>query len=76
MKIKEILILNMNKMFVLVLLIFVCVALHNIISGLIWEEEPVFFTLAMFVIPLYILISAIYTFLHKIVRAGYYKSSK
>jgi len=49
------------------------VVLHNLIYGLFYEhfrrtggDEPVFFILAVFVIPLYFIISLVYTVIRKV----------
>jgi len=49
------------------------VLLHNIVYGLFYEhfsrtggDEPVFFILAVFVIPLYFIISLVYTVIRKV----------
>jgi len=49
------------------------VLLHNVIYGLFYEhfsrtggDEPVFFILAIFVIPLYFIISLVYTVIRKV----------
>ena len=49
------------------------VVLHNVIYGLFYEhfsltggDEPVFFILAIFVIPLYFIISLVYTVIRKV----------
>lgn len=49
------------------------VVLHNVVYGLFYEhfsrtggDEPVFFILAIFVIPLYFIISLVYTVIRKV----------
>lgn len=49
------------------------VVLHNVVYGLFYEhfsrtggDEPVFFILAVFVIPLYFIISLVYTVIRKV----------
>jgi hypothetical protein len=58
------------------------VVLHNVIYGLFYEhfgrtggDEPVFFILAVFVIPLYFIISLVYTVIRKVSKLVSNRSS-
>jgi len=44
---------------------FVFILLHNFISGMIGKEEPVFFILVVFVIPIYFLINVVYSLIKR-----------
>jgi uncharacterized membrane protein YhdT len=61
MKLEKILKLNLRRLALIAVIWIVFVVLHNIISGLLNIEEPVFFTIAVIVIPVYLIISLIYT---------------
>ncbi len=73
MKIKNILLLTWTKVLHIFVVWVVAVLLHNIVSGLFkdyfnrhWGDEPFFFLIATIVIPLYVLISLIYTIIFHI----------
>ena len=68
MKIKNILLLSWKKLWIIVVSWFVAVLLHNLVYGLFKTyfdahggDEPFFFIIAIIVIPLYFIISTIYT---------------
>ncbi len=48
---------------IIVVVGFVSIILHNLISGLIGSEEVIFFIFVVFVIPVYVLIALIMTIL-------------
>ncbi|NPV69202.1 MAG: hypothetical protein HPY55_00970 [Firmicutes bacterium] len=45
------------------------VVLHNLISGLLHVEEPVFFTIAVIVIPAYAIVAVVYTLAFLVMRS-------
>jgi hypothetical protein len=61
MQYKEIFLLSLKKLWLIVVIGFISVLLHNLISTLIKTEEPVFFIITTIVIPIYFLISVIYS---------------
>ena len=63
------LLLNLKKLGIIIVSFIAAVILHNLISGMLGVEEPVLFILAVFVIPLYFLISVGYTVFHHVKRA-------
>ena len=55
------------KRFALILLAFlIFVILHNLVSALLGIEEPVFFTIAVPIIPVYLIISIVYSLIYHI----------
>jgi len=60
-KFDKLFLLNWKKIAVVALLWVVSVLLHNFVSGIFSTEEPVFFIIAVFLIPLYLIISVIYS---------------
>ena len=68
MNIEKYLFLDIRKTGMIVFAFVIAVLLHNFISGLISFEEPVFFILAVIVIPVYFLICVIYTIFHHVKR--------
>jgi len=66
MKAKDVFLLSWRKMWMIVVASFVSIILHNLISGLLGVEEPVFFILTIFVIPIYFLIAILYSIIYKI----------
>ena len=66
MKIEDYLFLDIKKTGAIVFAFIIAVLLHNFIYALFNFEEPVFFLLAAVVIPIYFLISIIYTIFHHI----------
>ncbi len=61
--------LNLKRLGLIVLAWFVSVVLHNFISSIFGFEEPVFFILAVIVIPIYFFVSVFYT-LGKWIKSG------
>jgi hypothetical protein len=61
MKLKKLLHLNSKKVMWIIALWIVAVVLHNLIFALFNMEEAVFLILAVLIIPLYTIISLIYT---------------
>ena len=68
MKIYNILKINLRKLAIILAIWIICVVLHNVINSLFHVEEPVFFVLAVFVIPVYTIISVIYTLFFRKVK--------
>ncbi len=64
MKLKPLFLLSWKKVWIIIVAGFVSIMLHNIISGLIGIEEPVFFIITIFIIPTYFLISVIYSLIY------------
>lgn len=61
MKFKNMFLLSWKR-FAIVLLIFIAsVFFHNIISGLTGIDEPVFFIVSVIIVPVYLIISGIYS---------------
>ena len=68
MKIEDYLFLDIQKAGMIVFAFILAILLHNFIYALFNFEEPVFSILATIIIPLYFLISVIYTIFHHIKR--------
>jgi len=64
MKYKNLFLLSWKKLWLIVVIGFVSIILHNLISGLLGIEEPVFFILVIFVLPIYFLICIIYSLVY------------
>jgi len=60
--------LSGNRILAMVIAMIAFVLLHNFISDLFGFEEPLFFALAMFVIPVYAILSIAYTLFYYIRR--------
>jgi len=60
-KAKNFFLLNWRKLWIIVVVGFVSIVLHNLISGLIGVEEIFFFILVVFVIPTYTLIAILFS---------------
>jgi len=58
---KRILPLNMKRFWLIAAAFVVAALLHNLLSALLGYEEPVFFIVAIILVPLYLLISIVYT---------------
>ncbi len=63
MNLKKYLLLSWKKILIMIAAVLLSVFLHNVISGLFDIEEVVFFILAVIIIPLYFIISVVYTFM-------------
>ncbi len=64
--------LNLKRIGLIMLIWIVAVFLHNTIYGLFGWEEPVFFVIAVFIIPIYFFFSVFYS-LAKWIKAGSWK---
>lgn len=58
---KKILLLTWKKVLIIIALWFVFVVLHNAVSALAGFEEALFFILAVAVLPIYFIVSLIYS---------------
>jgi len=66
MEIKKILKLTWKKLLLLIVLWFIAVILHNAVYAIFGFEDAIFFIIAIFVIPIYFIVSLIYTIIIKI----------
>jgi len=66
MNLKKIFLLNLKKLVWVIVIWIASVLLHNLIYGLFGIEEAVFFTIASIGVPLYCIISLIYSFIYLI----------
>ena len=64
--------LDLKKFFAVLVLWFLSLILHNLVFEFYGIEEPVFFLIAVVILPIYIIKSIIYTLAHKKV----YKNTK
>jgi len=71
---QEVFLLSWKHLWVIIVLEFVLVLLHNFFSYLLGGEEIVFFFLALVLMPIYILISVGYTLVYHISRRKTKKS--
>jgi uncharacterized membrane protein YhdT len=58
--------LTWKKTTILLVIWIISTFFHNLVSGLLGVEEPVFFIVSVIIIPLYFALSAIYTLMIKI----------
>ena len=58
---KKIFLLSWRNLWIVVVLGFVSILLHNFWYGIFGFEDVVFFSIVIFIIPLYLIISIIYT---------------
>jgi len=68
MKFNKYFLLSWRKLWIIVVGWFVAVMLHNLVCALFGFEEAVFFIIAIFVIPSYIILVLIYS-LVKLIRS-------
>lgn len=68
MKIKRLFLLSWKKLLIALGVGCVSVVLHNILSAFIGGEEGVFFVIAIFIVPLYIVAAFLYTIYKKVIR--------
>ncbi|MBU0471597.1 MAG: hypothetical protein KKF65_03165 [Nanoarchaeota archaeon] len=66
MKFVDLLLFSWRKLWIVVVAGFVSIMLHNLISGLLGVEEVFFFIIVIFVIPIYVLVLAVYSIVHLI----------
>jgi hypothetical protein len=60
--------LNWKNFGIAVIVWVVSVIVHNFWYGIFGFEEAVFFSIAVFIVPLYLIISIIYTIVEKLMR--------
>ena len=65
-KLKNLFLFSWKKLWIIVVGGFVSIMLHNLISGFLGVEEPVFFLLVVVILPIYFLIMILYTIIYKI----------
>jgi len=58
--------LNLKKLFIILGAWIASVVLHNLVSAFFGIEDAFFFIIAIFVIPIYLIISIIYTIFKKL----------
>lgn len=58
---RKIFLLTWKKILIIAIAFILSVVLHNVISGLIGEDEPIFFIIATIIVPIYFIISVLYT---------------
>ncbi|MBU2104204.1 MAG: hypothetical protein KKF67_00295 [Nanoarchaeota archaeon] len=58
--------LTWMKFFILIIVWVVCILLHNLFYAIFRYEEPVFFIIAVILIPLYFFVSFVYTLVQKV----------
>ncbi|MBR9704556.1 hypothetical protein GOV12_04035 [Candidatus Pacearchaeota archaeon] len=64
MKSNKYFLLTPRKGWIIVVLGFIGIILHNVISGLLGIEEAVFFIFVIFVLPIYFIVSLIYSIVY------------
>jgi hypothetical protein len=67
-KAKDLLLISWRKFGIIIIMGFVSILLHNVISALFKTEEAFFFILVIFVLPIYLLIIIIYSIIYKIIK--------
>lgn len=70
---KKLFLLSWKKLWLIIVIGFISILLHNLISALVKIEEPVFFIIAVIIIPIYFLISAIYSIIFIIKNKNMFK---
>ncbi|MBU0893840.1 MAG: hypothetical protein KKF48_03995 [Nanoarchaeota archaeon] len=60
-KADKLFLLSWRKIWILVVGGFTCILLHNFVSALLSVEEPVFFSIVVFIIPLYFVTLIVYS---------------
>ena len=63
---KKVFLLSWKNLWIVVVAGFVSIILHNVFYAIFRFEEAVFFSIVVFIIPLYLIISIIYTIYTKI----------
>jgi uncharacterized membrane protein YhdT len=66
MNLEKYLLLNCKNVLIIIMAWFVAFILHNAIYAIFNFEEPVFFLLAVIVIPLYFIVSVSYTIINSV----------
>lgn len=65
----ELFLLSWKKLLMLVIVGIVSILAHNFISGFVGFEDPIFFSLVVFILPIYFLICMVYSLIF-VVRRG------
>lgn len=73
MKGKNFFLLSWKKLWIIVIAGFISIILHNLISGAMGTEEAFFFTVVVFIIPVYTLIAIVFTILSIIKNKNLFK---
>ena len=68
MKIMDIFLLSWKKLWIVIVVGFVSILLHNFIGALFGFEEAFFFIVVIFGVPLYMLIAIIYSLIKRLTR--------
>lgn len=63
---KRFFLLDFKRFTVIVIVALVSIFLHNWVSALLGTEEALFFILVVFIIPIYLLLSVIFTLFYKL----------
>ncbi len=66
MKAKDLFLLSWRKIWLIIVIGFISILLHNLISGLIKAEEPFFFIIVVIILPIYFIICIIYSIILKL----------
>ena len=66
MKPKDLFLFTWKKLWIIIIVGFVSIILHNLLSALLGVEEAFFFIIVVFVIPIYFLIVIVYSIVYKI----------
>ncbi len=73
MNLEKYFLLNWKKVLIIIIAWILAVILHNLTYALFYDffsstggDEPVFFIIAVIIIPLYFIISIVYTITHKL----------
>jgi hypothetical protein len=65
---KDLFLLSWKKLVIVLVAGFISIILHNVFSALFGLEEAIFFIIAVLVIPIYFIISVVYTILNKLIK--------
>jgi len=60
-KVEKLFKLSWKKLLLIIVAWFVAVILHNLLSAVLGTEEAFFFIIAIFVLPIYLIVAAIYS---------------
>ena len=69
MKFRELFILNWKRFLIVFVVWVAAVVLHNAISVLIGSEEALFFIIAIFILPGYLIAAVIYSLIQKYTKS-------
>ena len=68
MDLKKVFLLSWRNLWIIVVLGFISIILHNAWYAIFGFEEAVFFSIVIFILPLYLVISIVYTIYIKLMR--------